>query len=132
VNRPPASRHALFDPAALEKYIRAGVLPRFMERLREIDDQVVIQRAAIERAYRELRAACPDDAELFARRWREAAEEWRFDELNELIRQHNDYYPIERNLPVDPRTGDYVNIVGRSYQRELLGPEWILARFPAR
>ena len=71
------------------------------------------------------------DSELFARRWQRIADEWRFDGLNELIRQHNDYYPIERDLPVDPGTGEYVKIVGRSYRREPLGPEWILERFPA-
>lgn len=132
MSRGSISRHALFDPSALERYIRSAVLPRFMERLRQIDDEVIHERAVIERAYRELRASCGDDSERFARRWRETAEAWRFDELNELIDQHNEYYPIERNLAVDPRTGDYVNVVGRSYRREPLGPDWILERFPAR
>ena len=101
-----------------------------MQRLREIEDEVVHQRLVLERAYRDLREACGDDAELFARRWREVAWRWRFDDLNELIREHNEYYPIERNLPIDPRTGDYVKIVGRSYRREPLGPDWILEQFP--
>ena len=60
----------------------------------------------------------------------EVAKSWRFDDLNELIAEHNEYYPIERNLPIDPRTGDYVTIVGRSYRREPLGRDWILERFP--
>jgi len=101
-----------------------------MQRLREIEDALTHQRAALERAHGELRESCGGDADLFARKWREIACGWRFDELNELIRQHNDYYPIERNLPIDPRTGDYVKIVGRSYRREPLGPDWILEHFP--
>jgi hypothetical protein len=119
----------LYDPSALERYIRSAVLPRFMQRLREIEDQLIGHRAALARAYQELREACGDDAEAFARRWRETAEGWRFDDVNELIRQHNEYYPIERNLPLDPRTGDYVTILGRPYRREEVGTEWVLARF---
>jgi hypothetical protein len=125
------SRRELYDPSALERYIRSAVLPRFMERLREIEDELIRHRAALRRAYEELREECGDDRRLFERRWREAAEGWRFDELNELIHAHNEYYPIERDLPVDPRTGDYVPILGRSYRREPLGPDWVLERFPA-
>ena len=125
------SRHELFDAGALERYIRSAILPRYMVRLRQIEDDLAHTRALVERAYRELRAACAGDPDLFARRWRETAESWRFDELNELIRQHNEYYPIERNLPVDPRTGDYVTIIGRSHRREVLDADWILERWPA-
>ena len=48
-----------------------------------------------------------------------------------LIAQHNEWYPIERQLPVDIRTRDYVKIQGRSYRRPLLGPDWVLEKFPA-
>ena len=51
--------------------------------------------------------------------------------LNVLIEQHNDWYPIERQLPMDPRTGDYVRFAGRSYRRPVLGAHWILEHFPA-
>jgi hypothetical protein len=68
---------------------------------------------------------------MFADRWRELARGWRFDDdLLRLIEQHNDWYPIERNLPLNPRTGDYVRVGGRSYRRPVLGPEWILEQFP--
>jgi hypothetical protein len=126
------SQNALRDPRALERYIRAQILPRFMVRLREIEDQLAEHRMALERAYRELLESCGEDAALFERRWTAAARAWPFHELNELIEEHNEYYPIERRLPVDPRTGDYVTISGRPYRRELVGPEWILERFPAR
>ena len=125
------SRRELYDPSALERYIRSAVMPRFMQRLREIEDAVIHHRAALEREYGELREACGGDLERFAERWRSRARSWRFDDLNALIDEHNEYYPIERNLPVDPRTGDYVTIVGRSYRREPLGPDWILENFPA-
>jgi len=128
---PVRSRRELYDPSALERYIRSAVLPRFMQRLREIEDGMISHRDQLERAYADCRESCAGDVELFAARWREVARTWSFDDLNELIEEHNEYYPIERNLPVDPRTGDYVTIVGRSYRREPLGPDWILERFPA-
>ena len=57
---------------------------------------------------------------MFAERWTAFAHRCRFDELNELIGQHNEWYPIERDLPMDLRTRDYVLINGRSYRREPL------------
>ena len=50
--------------------------------------------------------------------------------MNELIAQHNEYYPIERSLPIDLRTGDYLTLSGRPYRREPLDGEWMLERFP--
>lgn len=61
-------------------------------------------------------------------RWAEA---WRFDEVNVLIRQHDEWYPVERQLPMDPRTGDYVLIAGRPYRRRELDAAWVLEQFPA-
>jgi hypothetical protein len=107
-------------------------MPRFMQRLREIEDATISHRDKLERAYEECRESSGGDPEAFAARWQELARSWSFDALNDLIEEHNEYYPIERNLAVDPRTGEYVTIVGRSYRREPLGPEWILDRFPAR
>ena len=87
-------------------------------------------RTQIGRAYRRLRETHAHDREAFAREWRARAERWRFDEINELIRIHNEWYPVEANLPLNPRTGDYVMIRGRSYRRAPLGPEWVLEQFP--
>jgi len=32
---------------------------------------------------------------------------------------------------MNPRTGDYVPVGGRSYRRPVLGPDWVLEQFPA-
>jgi hypothetical protein len=122
---------AFASRATVEAYLAAQVMPRWMERLREIHDELANHRIRLERAHRELRERCGDDAEAFARRWREQARAWRFDYVNDLIDQHNDYYPIEANLAVNPRTGDYVTVTGRSYRREPVGPDWVLEQFPA-
>jgi hypothetical protein len=127
----PLSRRARQTRRSVEAYLAAGVMPRYMERLREIEGERNRLRRQIEWAYRSMRAACGDDRKEFARRWRERAERFDFGEINELIRQHNDWYPAESGLALDPRTKDYVTIRGRSYRRSPLGPEWVLEQFPA-
>jgi hypothetical protein len=125
------SRHARQYQRTLEGYLQAGHRPRWMERLGEIDFGVARERRRLQRAYDTLRAQCGDDSAAFARRWREVARGWSFAELNELIGQHNEWYPIERQLPMDPRTRDYVLIHGRSYRRDALDAAWVLREFPA-
>ena len=126
----PLSRRARQTRRTVEAYLKAGGVPRYMERLREIERERLLQRTRLERAYRELKAECGDDAAAFTTRWRSRARSWRFDRLNDLIEQHNAWYPIEARLPMDPRTRDYVLIRGRSYRREPAGPEWVLEEFP--
>jgi hypothetical protein len=126
----PISSRAKMAQRSVEAYLKAGVRPRWMERIAEIDNAIAYQKRRIARAYRALREECAGEA--FAERWEEYAQRCRFEELNELITQHNDWYPIERDLPMDLRTRDYVLINGRSYRRPLLSAEWVLEQFPAR
>lgn len=116
---------------SLENYLKAGVRPRWMERLIEIENGTKRERRHLAEAYEALRSECGDDRARFARRWRAIAQAWSFEELNELIRTHNEWYPVERDLPMDLRTRDYVLINGRSYRRRELGPDWILEQFEA-
>ena len=126
----PLSRRARQTKRSLESYLKGGVLPRYMERLREIETAVESQRRRIGDAYEDLREEHGHDPEEFARRWRQRTRGFRFDELNELIREHNEWYPVERNLPLDPRTRDYVKPAGRNYRRRELDREWVLEEFP--
>jgi hypothetical protein len=126
-----SSRSAGFDPQAVEAYLMGNSRPRYMTRLLEIEAEYKRQLRRLEDAYSELADACADDAAAFARRWRAEARAWPFHALNELIQAHNAWYPIEANLPMDPRTRDYVAMRGMSYRRVELGPEWILEHFPA-
>lgn len=127
----PLSRRARQTRRSVESYLRGGNLPRYMERLREIEIGTEHERRRLERSYRALQHMCGEDRELFAKRWRARARRWSFEHLNDLIREHNEWYPVERNLPMDPRTRDYVRIRGRSYRRDELGPDWVLEQFPA-
>jgi hypothetical protein len=106
---------------SIESYLRGEALPRYMQRAAEIDRAVRRHTEALRRAYER-----PDQRE----RWREVAGRWDFGEVNALIREHNEWYPVERDLPMNPRTKDFVLVNGRSYRREELGPSWIFERFP--
>jgi hypothetical protein len=127
----PLSRTQVQYQRTLEGYLQAGNRPRWMERIAEIDQGVRTAERKLAAAYAALRERCGDDEQAFARRWRETARSWSFDAHNTLVRQHNEWYPIERQLPVNPRTGEYVAVHGRSFRRSELDAAWILQRFPA-
>ncbi len=116
---------------SIDAYLKAGVRPRWMERVAEIDAGIARERRRLRHAYVQLRQECRGNVGLFEHRWRAVAQTWDFGELNDLIDQHNEWYPIERDLPLNPRTGEYVRVGGRHYGRPVLGPEWILEHFPA-
>jgi hypothetical protein len=115
----------------VENYLRGAVMPRWMERLREIHSGIERHRSRLAADHAWLREQCGDDAERFAREWRALVASRSFDDVNDLVRDHNEWYPVERQLPMDPRTGEYVLIAGRPYTREELTPAWALAQFPA-
>jgi hypothetical protein len=120
--RPLRRRLRNFRPEA-DTYIASlgGPLP-YMRRLRRIEEETA---AHLER----LRAAHA----LYGRdpaAWRRVAERWDFGAVNELIDQHNRWYPIEARLPMDPRSRDFVRVGGRPYRRAPLDAAWILDRFP--
>ena len=125
------SRSSMQSQRSLEAYLKAGNRPRWMERLSDIDAGVLSARHRLERAHRALREECAGDRAAFARRWRQAAEAWDFGEHNELVRQHNEWFPVERQLPMNPRTRDYVLVGGRDYRRPELDAAWVLEQFPA-
>jgi len=128
----PLSRRAATTQRTVEAYLKSGVRPRWMERVVEIDQGIAAEKRRLERAYHALRQECGRDRALFASLWHDVVRGWRFDPgLNDLIEQHNEWYPVERRLPMNPRTGDYVPVGGRSYRRPVLGPEWVLEQFPA-
>ena len=99
-----------------------GPLP-YMARLREIDALTVEHEQQLAGTYETLGG----EAEV----WEALARRWDFGEVNELIERHNRWYPAESRLPMDPRTGDYALVNGRSYRRRPLDASWVLERFPS-
>jgi hypothetical protein len=128
----PFSDRARLTRRSLEDYLKAGMRPRWMERLIEIERGMARERERLAELYAALQEECGDDRPRFAQRWRAVARSWPFEDLNELIRTHNEWYPVERDLPMDLRTRDYVLINGRSYRRPELGAAWVLGHLPAR
>jgi hypothetical protein len=124
------SRRTLGSPSSVEAYLQAGVMPRFIERARQIEDETKRQRARLGRAYEWMREKYADDPAAFAEHWRAMASGWNFRDVNSLIAEHNEWFPAERRLPLNPRTGDYVTIGGRDWRRKPLDAAWILAQFP--
>jgi phosphoserine phosphatase len=127
----PLSDRARQTARSIDSYLRANARPRWMERAQEVDRAIAAEADRLAKAYAALRQEVGDDAEDFGRRWAAFVESRDFEDVNELIRQHNEWYPIERDLPMNPRTGDYVSIIGRSHRRPELTPAWVLERFPA-
>ncbi|HEX7292094.1 MAG TPA: hypothetical protein VF250_13290 [Conexibacter sp.] len=134
----PLTERARLGQRSVEAYLTgANNPPRWMERVREIDQALKRELRLLEAERRTLRARHARDADrgAFARAWKAfAARRGRsaeYRELNELIRAHNEWYPVERNLPVNPRTGEWVTVGGRSFLRPLVGAEWILRELPA-
>jgi hypothetical protein len=127
----PISTEELHRERSVENYLRGAVMPRWMERLRDIESGTRRHRSALARDYAWLRDQYGDDPERFAAEWRALVERRSFEDVNDLVRDHNEWYPVERQLPMDPRTGEYVLIAGRPYTREELTPAWALAQFPA-
>jgi hypothetical protein len=123
-------RRIFRGPQTVEAYLRANAPPRYMRRLREIETEYRTQVRLLDAAYKAENEVADGDADLFSSRWRARAHAWSFDRLNDLVREHNTWYPVEANLPMDPRTRDYVAVRGASYRRAELGREWILEHFP--
>lgn len=122
--RPVPLRLRNFRPDA-DSYLASLGGPRpYMARLRQIAALTAGHERALEEAYAELGH---DPAA-----WNTAVQDWDFGDVNDLIDRHNRWYPAESRLPMDPRTGDYALVNGKSYRCEPLGSRWVLERYPLR
>jgi hypothetical protein len=128
--KPVSLRLTNFRPRA-DSYLAAARGPlAYMLRLHEIERLTAQHQERLEEAWGALALQCAGDVARFEQEWREIAEGWSFDEVNDLIDRHNRWYPVEAQLAMDPRTGDYVLVNGRDYRRAVLEADWILERFP--
>ena len=96
----------------------------YMARLREIAALTEVHEQALAEAHEALGG---DPVS-----WTTLVEGWDFTDVNELIDRHNSWYPAESRLPMDPRTGDYALVNGRSYRHRPLDAAWVHERFPSR
>jgi hypothetical protein len=122
-------------PPTLESILLACAgPPRFAQRLAEIDRLTagLIGRARLE--FERLEGVYGTGSPLVLARLRRDVAGWDLSAVNHLIDEHNRWYPVERALPMDPLTGDYVPVSGRSYRRQPLDPQALLleAQVPGR
>jgi hypothetical protein len=119
-----------FSPAA-DSYLAAARGPlAYMLRLHAIEVLTEEHEERLAEAWRSLADECGSDPRAFAARWRAIAGTWDFSGVNALVERHNRWYPVESGLPMNPATGDYVLINGRTYRMPPLGAGWVLERFP--
>lgn len=132
LGRPLPRRMRNFRPAVDTYVVSLGGPPAYMRRLKAIELETEEHERRLREAWRSLAVECAGDREGFARRWRETAEGWSFDAVNDLIDRHNRWYPAEARLAMDPRSRDFVPVGGRPYRRRPLDAAWVLDRFPPR
>ncbi len=96
---------------SLADRIRAAAgVPAFVRRKRRIEDLEDALLAALDDLYHDAEREFPNDAIRFERAFLQAAEQLDLRLLNDLIDRHNRYYPIEANLPSDPKTGAFLHL----------------------
>jgi hypothetical protein len=128
--KPMELRLRNFRPRA-DTYLVAARGPlHYMLRLHDIERRTEEQEQALRQGWRSLAIECERDSGRFADRWRAAAQEIDFTEVNDLIERHNRWYPAESSLAMDPRTGEYALVNGRDYRLAPLDATWVLERFP--
>jgi hypothetical protein len=105
-------------PPTLESVLLASAgPPRFAERLATIDRLAAELAAQVESRLEQLERLYGAGSPLARARLRRDVTQWDLTKVNTLIAEHNRYYPIERRLAMDPLTGDFVAVNGRSYRR---------------
>jgi hypothetical protein len=107
-----------------------GTAPAWSRRLRRIDTLTEQALERLEAAWRSLAADYRQRPDRFAAAWRAQAASFDLSLINDLISRHNEHFPAEANLPMDPRTGDFIGPGGGDYRRPRLDVAWILERFP--
>jgi hypothetical protein len=97
-----------------EDSVRAAAAgpPAYMRRLRNIEDLVEgIVRVLVELCEEARASGEPEEAYV-----RQAAPRAALRKLDDLIARHNRWYPIEANLPMQPRTGELIDRTGAPWR----------------
>jgi len=90
----------------LEKKVQAKMgPPPYAVRAKMVEDLTDKLYAELDKQWKKAARELEDDPETFSRVWKAVVETLELDRLNELIKEHNTYYPIEANLQHDPETG---------------------------
>ena len=127
------SEHIPSPLIAVEDRIRAmaiGGAPAWSRRLKRIYDLADEITESLRTTWAQTALAAKGRPDRFAAAWTSYAEHFNLSKINQLIADHNRYFPAEANLAMDIRTMDYVEFGGADYRRKPLDARWILEQFP--
>ena len=127
------SEHVPSSLLSVEDRVRAlavGGAPAWSRRLKRIHDMTNSMSEDLDAAWHKWAQSVRGNASRFAAEWQRQAASTDFSRLNELIENHNRYFPIEANLAMDPKTLDYVKFGDEDYRRRPLTVAWVLEQFP--
>ena len=103
---------------SLDARVRAAAgVPAYMRRKRRIEDLEEALRQALVEVYQDALAELEGDEQAARAAMLDSAKAMDLGLLNDLIERHNRYYPIEANLPTDPKTGKFL-LVGKVWEPE--------------
>src|SRR3954452_15742065 len=91
----PLSRRQRQTRRTLESYLRAGVVPRYMQRLREIEQERRRQTSWLRGGLPQVRDPSGGGPGEIERGWPGNGAALNFEAHNQLVREHNEWYPIE-------------------------------------
>jgi hypothetical protein len=127
------SEHVPSSLIPMQDRVRAlavGGAPAWSRRLKRIYDLTALLTVQLQGEWHLAARAARGDRARFLDAWRRHAARFDFEQLNDLIANHNRYFPIEANLAMDVKTLDYVAFAGADYRRQKLDVAWILGQFP--
>ena len=114
----------------LEERIRAAAgIPAYIRRLRRIEDLTEALVQALDEIFEGELYATQGDEQTAWQAVRNQVQHLDLELLNDLIARHNEYYPIEANLPVEPATGKFLYLGKPWKPLEPMSAEQLYRRF---
>ncbi len=105
-------------------------LPNRIERLKRIEQELERQHRRLRAAWTELAEDCANDAAAFRERWSQRLRGWSFLEHDELVDEHNEWFPIEARLVWNRELDDYRAPFGLPWRKAHVDREAIAATYP--
>ena len=116
----------------LEQQMRAKIgPPSYAVRAKYLEDMTDKLMDDLARQYRQVAESCRQHPAKFKKIWTAIVETIDLSDLNQLVNEHNTFYPIEANLQADPETGQIMMGATPWKPKKKLSAEGLLARFPA-
>ena len=116
----------------LEKKVQALSGPPYYavraRRIEQLTDQLMEELTV---NYSKMMKQFSNSPEVFAQKWKESVESVELDTINDLIERHNNYYPVEANLTIDPKSEALMFGSAPWEPRKKVTKESLLQRFPA-